>query len=68
MESPRIGRNNKGDRALMKANLILSKTIPKNYEHGEEIKYIDDINQEVYLYLPYRNYWGLEEKLLWDQF
>jgi len=35
------------DRVLMKANLMLSKTIRKDYEHGDEIKYIDDVNKEV---------------------
>jgi len=35
------------DRAMMKANLILSKTIPKNYEHNDEIKYIEDMNKGV---------------------
>jgi hypothetical protein len=34
-------------RTMMKANLILAKTIPKNYEHVDEIRYLDEVNNEV---------------------
>lgn len=46
MESPNLHKTC-DDRALIKANLVLSKTIPKDYEHNEEIKYLDDLNQDV---------------------
>jgi len=47
VESPSLVHNDNQDRALMKANLILTKTIPKNYEHKEEIKFLENQNQGV---------------------
>lgn len=45
MESPiNVGKT---DRALIKANLVLNKTIPKNFEHTDEIKYLDEVYNDV---------------------
>lgn len=51
MESPGKARIIDSNRAMLKANLILSKTIPKDYEHKEEIRYIDNMNTGVVIKL-----------------
>ncbi len=47
MSSPKRNLGDENSRAMMKANLILSKTIPKEFEHTEEIKYLQEYNNMV---------------------
>jgi hypothetical protein len=54
VESPiNVGKT---DRALIKANLVLNKTIPKDFEHTDEIKYLDEVYNDVkYLLMIFSN-------------